>query len=79
MKKLIYQNDEGELTVLEGDNIRIAIGITDPGNPILEATGTVEFFDARVTLPDNYLLHIPGPNPSHLQSIVYWLAKLVLP
>ena len=59
MKKLIYQNDEGELTVLEGDNIRIAIGITDPGDPILEATGTVEFFDARVTLPDSSRQHTP--------------------
>lgn len=78
MKLLVYQ-DGDDVTILTGEGIHPAFGVTDPGDPILRVTGTVEIIDAALTLPDNFRLHTLGPNPSLLQRTVWWLAGLVLP
>lgn len=78
MTTLLIQQEDS-LTVLTGDKIFPAFGINDPGDPILKATGVVEFQDAAlVSIGEDFLLYVPNQQDSWLKKVVFWLAKKVL-
>lgn len=75
MKILIFGGDDGFVSVLQGEGIFPAFGITDAN----KVTGSVEIQSANlVSAGEDILIYIPGKKDSWLKKAVFWLAKTVL-